>query len=554
MPSLFFSRLKYGFALLAGAAALSACAMPGAEPGDGPEQTELQGHDVSTPSAEDGALTADAAGAAAAKASFEMSNALLAFDMPPRAELASSEYKVFAHWHNFPVRQFTTTGGKAVDNYTGWLQPTGTYAPIGGWLRDRPVPILPVPPTETDWRKRDMRLDIETAAAVGIDGFLINFWFGPTDSRWRWLTNMMDAADEFNAANPAAPFHVIPNIDSHILANKEPEENNPRERADHVATLKNHPSWMKRNGKYLVGSFRPERLSPSWYAEFFDQLRTRHGIDAVMWGTLLEPTEANRSAMKPFMAGATFSRWDILPHSSNFTSSLDTLKAWGDANGVPYSPPVGHTDHRPSGHKVVETAGFQTQYKSWKAAIDTGVKMVQILTWNDHYEGHALRPNSAMQYATYDLTAYYTTWFKTRRQPAIVRDVLYYAHRMHPSGAQPDPAKQPELFTSKNNVPFLDRVFALGMLRSSGRIQITSGGMSHGKDVAAGLQFFDAPLSVNDRPGFQLVRNGQAVLDLTSAFPTRDAIVWQDLMYRAGSSSRPVVDGVQDDLPHDRLP
>lgn len=159
-----------------------------------------------------------------------------------------------------------------------------------------------------------------------------------------------------------------------------------------------------------------------------------------------------------------------------------------------------------------------------------------------------------MQYATYDMTAYYTTWFKTRRQPAIVRDVLYYSHRMHPSTAKPDPAKQPKAFTSKNNVPFLDRVFALGMLKQGGRIQIRSGGTTYTKDVGAGLQFFDAPLSVNDRPSFQLVRGGATVINLTSAFRTRPSIVWQDLMYRAGSSSRPVVAGVQDNLPQDRLP
>ncbi|WP_437288925.1 endo-1,3-alpha-glucanase family glycosylhydrolase [Sorangium sp. So ce406] len=545
--------MKYGFALLAGAAALSACAMPDAEPGDALDRTELQEHEVSAPS-EESAASASAAAAAAAKAPFEMNNALLPFDMPSRAELASSEYKVFAHWHNFPVRRFTTTAGKSVDEYTGWLQPTGQYASIGGWLRDRPIPILPVPPTEADWRKRDMRFDIETAAAVGIDGFLFNFWFGPADGRWKWLTNMFDAADEFNAANPAAPFYIIPNIDSHILSGRKPEDNNPRDVADDLATLKSHPSWMKRNGKYLIGSFRPEVLPASWYVELFDQLKTAHGMDATMWGSLLDPKEENRNAMKPFMAGSVFSRWDNLPYSSNFTSGLSTLKAWGDANGIPYAPPVSHTDHRPSALKVVETAGFQTQYKSWKAAIDTGVKMVQILTWNDHYEGHGLRPNSAMQYATYDLTAYYSTWFKTRRQPTIVRDVLYYAHRMHLSAARPDATKQPTAFKSKNDVPFVDRVFALGMLKSSGRLQITSGGTTDGKDVGAGLQFFDVPLHANDRPAFQLVRNGATVIDLTSAFPTRGTIVWQDLMYRAGSSSRPVVDGVQDDLPQDRLP
>ncbi|WP_437957474.1 endo-1,3-alpha-glucanase family glycosylhydrolase [Sorangium sp. So ce119] len=548
---MFFSRLKYGLLLIASAAALPSCAAPTDDAGDPSEEAAVEEHDVSAASApEGGAALAGAAAAGTTKAAFELNNALLPFDMPARAELASSGYKVFAHWHNFPLRQVSSTGA---DKFVGWLQPTGQYASIGGWLRDRPIPILPVPPAEADYAERDMKLDVETAAAVGIDGFLVNFWFRTTDSRWKWVTNMLDAADAFNAENPAAPFYVIPNVDSHILSTNAGKDE-PRQRADDLATLKGHTSWMKLNGKYLVGSFRPEALPASWYTEFFDQLKTRHGIDAVLWGSLLDPSEANRNAMKPFMAGAVFSRWDNLPYSSNFTSNLGTLKTWGDQNGIPYAPPVSHTDHRPTAGWALETAGFKTQQKSWKAAIDSGVKMVQILTWNDHYEGHALRPNSAMQYATYDLTAYYTTWFKTRRQPTIVRDVLYYSHRMHLSTAKPDPLKQPKAFTSKNNVPFLDRVFALGMLKSSGRIQITSGGTQYQADVGAGPQFFDAPLNVNDRPRFRLIRNGATALDITSAFPTRDSIVWQDLMYRAGSSSRPVVDGVQDDLPQDRLP
>ncbi|AUX20311.1 uncharacterized protein SOCEGT47_007790 [Sorangium cellulosum] len=555
MVSLSFLRLKRGLILITGALALSSCMAPGVDADDAQEPAALGERDAAEPPepGEGAELVDSSSQAAAGKAPFELSDALLPFDMPARAELASSGYKVFAHWHNFPIRQFSRSGGTARDYYVGWLQPTGQYEGIGGWLRDRPIPILPVPPSEASYLRSDMKTDIQTAAAVGVDGFLINFWFPPTDSRWAWLTNMFAAADEFNAENPAAPFHVIPNVDSHILSGNSGKDE-PRTRADHIARLKNHASWMKMGGKYLIGSFRPEALPASWYAEFFDQLRTVHGMDAVLWGTLLSPTEANRNALKPFMAGAAFSRWDNLPYNANFSSSLSTLKAWGEQNGVPYAPPVSHTDHRPTSGWALETAGFQTQYKSWKAAIDSGVKMVQILTWNDHYEGHALRPNSAMQYAAYDMTAYYTTWFKTRRQPTIVRDVLYYAHRMHLSSAQPDLTKQDKVFTSKNNVPFLDRVFALGMLKEGGRLQIRSGGADHAKDVGAGMQFFDAPLRVNDRPKLQLLRNGATVIDLTSAFPTRSSIVWQDLMYRAGSSSRPVVVGVQDDLPQDRLP
>jgi hypothetical protein len=92
------------------------------------------------------------------------------------------------------------------------------------------------------------------------------------------------------------------------------------------------------------------------------------------------------------------------------------------------------------------------------------------------------------------------------------------------------------------------------MLQSSGRVQITSGGTAYTADVQAGPQFFDAPLKANNQPSFLLSRSGTPVISLSSAFRTRSPIVWQDLLYRAGSSSRPAVTGVQNNLPQDRLP
>ncbi|WP_394840847.1 hypothetical protein LZC95_27700 [Pendulispora brunnea] len=484
--------------------------------------------------------------------SAQLANSVLPFDMPSRTELAKSEYKVFAHWHDYTVRYYDNLGGGNYKNhYTEWLTPTGTYAEFGGRLRDQPIPILAVP-GPAGYGKADMKADITTAAAVGIDGFLFNFWFPPSDRRWQKLVDLFDAADEFTAANPNAPFYVIPNIDSHIMSGKTPADRDPRGRADHIAAFKNRASWRKIGGKYVVGSFRPEALPASFYDEFFDQLEKVHGIKAVLWGSLLSPTEANRNAMKPFMKGATYSRWDNVPYTNDPSSGIKTLKDWGDANGVPYSPPVSHTDNRPYLSITTETAGFKTQANTWTAAINSGVKMVQAITWNDHAEGHALRPNSATQYAFYDLTAYYATWFKTRKKPAIVRDVLYYAHRMHKSTAARDTAKQPVATKSKNDVPFVDRVFVLGMLKSPGTIQITSGGANTKVDVAAGPQFVDAPLAANDRPSFQLTRDGAVVTSFKSAFQTRSPIVWQDLLYRAGSSSRPAVAGVQNNLPQDR--
>src|SRR5262245_13830415 len=106
------SRLRCGLVLLLAATAVSACAPPENE-GEEPLQKE---------SSEDSQATLGAA-----KASFELPNSLLPFDMPARADLATSPYKVFAHWHNFPLRTYSSNGGVYTDNYTTWLKPAGNY-------------------------------------------------------------------------------------------------------------------------------------------------------------------------------------------------------------------------------------------------------------------------------------------------------------------------------------------------------------------------------------------------------------------------------------------
>ena len=61
-----------------------------------------------------------------------------------------------------------------------------------------------------------------------------------------------------------------------------------------------------------------------------------------------------------------------------------------------------------------------------------------------------------------------------------------------------------------------------------------------------------APLVGDDQPSFRLVVDGVPIIDIQSAFRTRKSVVWQDLYYRAGSSSRPPVPGLQNNLPEDR--
>lgn len=92
----------------------------------------------------------------------------------------------------------------------------------------------------------------------------------------------------------------------------------------------------------------------------------------------------------------------------------------------------------------------------------------------------------------------------------------------------------------------------MGFLSQPGTLEIRSGGALHQHAVAAGVQSMSAPLAVDDRPQFSLVRGGLTRVSVVSAFATRAKGLRQDLSYRAGGSTRSTVASVQNNLPEDR--
>ncbi len=61
-----------------------------------------------------------------------------------------------------------------------------------------------------------------------------------------------------------------------------------------------------------------------------------------------------------------------------------------------------------------------------------GGNEVQIITWNDQHEHHAIRPSTGKQWNAYDLSAYYIQWYKTGVRPAVKREVCYKHNKIHP--------------------------------------------------------------------------------------------------------------------------
>jgi hypothetical protein len=206
--------------------------------------------------------------------------------------------------------------------------------------------------------------------------------------------------------------------------------------------------------------------------------------------------------------------------------------------------PILAQDFRPSSYAWWEAGNSGALRTHWENAIAAGADWAQIVTWNDHAEHHALRPSTGKQWAPYDLTAWYVTWFKTGLQPPIQRDALYYFHRIESTAAAPDLSQQSKPFELRAGTA-TNEVELLALLTAPGRLEIELAGELHAQDAPAGLTSFRIPL-VPGRPAFRLLRNGQPVIELQSAFDIRSAITFQDLLYRSGGSLRGTMHSSQD--------
>ena len=508
---------------------------------------------------------------ATAQVSGTLDTTLLPFDRPPRATLALGR-KVLAHWHALPFRYYSGVDYPP-DGWADWLKPTGfgnQYINWGGYVRNRPLLLSPPAAQNYSDYVQDMLLDVTLAAEIGIDAFMMNFWYYPGSNvdEWRWdaqMIAMFDAADSYSSQNTPG-FSIAPNIDAAVIKQLDPACANPvpactsltpESFADAVALLKLRPSFMKVGATYVVGVFAMERLPLQWYQAFVNRLATVHGMSVYLLGHFLDPT--TRAAYTSVMQG--YSRWDIVPYPWIGSEIAERIWATSQTPPLSFGSSVGQSFDVPSFLTTGESGGFQTLVGMWTRAI-AEADWVQIITWNDHGEGTNLRPNTASQYAYYDLTAYYVAWFKTGAPPTITRDVLYYSHRMLRSTASYDPNKQfnsadpPQEgpIGSQNEIPFDDKVFLFGFLTNGGTLQIKSGGTWYSQVFGAGAHMMSAPFAENDQPQFKLTVSGVDTIDFLSAFHTRSGtgIIWQDFLYRAGSSSRPAVTAVQDDLPQDR--
>jgi hypothetical protein len=299
-----------------------------------------------------------------------------------------------------------------------------------------------------------------------------------------------------------------------------------------LSSVFNHAGLMRSaDGRMYISSFYAEK----WSVERWQALL--HGLTAREQPPYFFPVFLDLDSASPAQLALAdmVSVW-----AGNSLASLPYLADKADQtqrSGKWWCAPVWPQDFRPKGEWYAEASNSELFRQSWEQAIHMNVEAINVITWNDYSEGSEIQPSTGIQYAFYDLAAYYAAWYKTGAKPGIKRDVLYYFHRIEPSGGPTFGTKQKRPFVLKFSGKPENDIELVAFLGAPGRIFIQTGNGIVSKDVPAGVNTLRAPLAPG-RPSFGLARDGKSVLNFTSAFEVRRSSDFQDLLYHGGSSSR----------------
>jgi hypothetical protein len=239
---------------------------------------------------------------------------------------------------------------------------------------------------------------------------------------------------------------------------------------------------------------------------------------------------------------AGYSAWGVRWESS--TESYRKAGIESKRRGRFWMSPASLEDVRPRNKRYWEPSNSGTLRQSFVKAMEGDAAIISLLTWNDYAESW-LAPSVERGYAPADLIAYYTTWFKTGKAPAVARDALYWFHRSHRTDAPFDTTKQtigpiaiPYGDAATNNVELV------AFVKSAGTLVIRQGDDVKTKEVtSAGMVSFKVPMVPGTTPVFELKRDGKIVQTVKSDTPIRESVVYQDLINHAGGGvpcSRPL--------------
>lgn len=457
---------------------------------------------------------------------------VLPFKQTSLQTLRASSRKACATWHVWAI---------SVDNKpasSDWyatheMNPegySGQYFKAGGRMRERPLP-RPVS-TDPNWKIRDMEQDIRRAGDIGLDCFFFSLCTLGSGHCWEKMLTMLTA---INNVDPS--FKIVPMIDSPSINGKA----SAAAAATALASIADNPGLMRdEEGRLYISASSGDAQPVSWWKAFKEEMSKR-GVAV---------------SLIPIVQS-------YIQYKNDFLAISDGIGPWGagtptNASGTAERAAEVHAKNklyistvrpqvfRPKDMWYKEAVNSKTFRDMLTDAISGNADWIVFVSWNDRTEHTEISPSTGTQWGFFDLSAYYIEWLKTRQEPTITRDVLYYFHRIHWTTTPFNTNKQSKAFELKETAqPAVDQIEMLAFLKKPGWLDIKSEntGKTKGVEASAGVTSFTVPLA-SGKQRFRLFRDGTMQAVVLSPFVIRNTTTWQDLLYRSGSSTRTVVDMV----------
>lgn len=466
-----------------------------------------------------------------------MQRALPEYDGPlwfrpySRHILQASKKKVYAHY--FPMYPLQKYGANWADYYsTEWLNPAGeggVHATIGGWLRDRPLPI-PTNKNATMEHENYVR-EVTRARDAGLDGFFVDILDisnpnqATADYFWGVFTGLLDAAAEVDPNFKIAPMFDDTNASVNLLISR-------------LSTVLAHPALLRLDdGRLVISAFSPDQVAyPNGFWQTFLTAVQSKCNEMTAFVPCMEDYWAHVDTFAPISYGIGVWGW------KNPTDAQLTLAIGADVKkrGLLWMAPVSLQDTRPYTLSWVEANHSQTLRDTWQQAIQTDADWIQMVTWNDYSENTQFSPSSHVGWFPLEVSSYYITALKTGQYPAVAADVLYLSHRIQPYTAlatyvPPTGSYTPMILHGAESG--YDTVEVLAFLTAPATLTIDAGGSVTTKSIAAGMSVTRVDL----HPGViqtWITRNSTTSARISSPFTVTTTPYVQDLNYYFLSSRR----------------
>jgi Glycosyl hydrolase family 71 len=448
------------------------------------------------------------------------------FVQPTLSTLRASSKKVFAHYFTpFPLSMDNLPS--PFDYYsTQYMSPMGEdgkFAGSGGFIKQRPLPRNAI--TTANWDGTDVVQDLRRAASLGIDGFAVDL-LATTGVHWARAKRVLDTA-----ATEDAGFKIL------LMPDMEAEfKTQPSNLLYAVRALASHPSsYRLDDGRLVLAPYNAQNQSVAWWTEQLATLRAE-GI-AIAFFPVFQGWSQFGAEFVPISHGQS----DWGDRSPGANKNWLNVPARAHAYGVQWMSTVSPQDARAKDLIFWEARNSENYRVMWETAIAGNADWVHIVTWNDYSEGTEVAPSTGTQWSFYDLTAYYTAWFKTGARPATNRDVIFYFHRKHSSTAPPQAGKQTRPYVlGGGSDAAADDVEVVAFATAPSLLVITQGSKLLEYPLLVGLNTVRVPL-FEGIPSFEIRRNNKTVTSVRSGFAISNTITYQDMLYRSGSSARVLI-------------